>query len=332
MAENQKPDQKDPSAEFKDMVSAMITGMKDDILKSVKTTVHDIVEQQWNELNEQILEDDCSENIIGSDNADANALIQDFTSQSNDQAEAATSEASSCLDSLASEFCTNQSTGQPITDKLAAIVNNLLNNGLSKEQLAMKDKYLKPENCEFLVTPKVNKLVWSQLKQEIKNADSSLQKGQELHMSSLYALLKVCNELAADDTGDKKKHLTTLTHALVLALSANRQFNLGRRELLRPHLNKQYQPLCNPSVPITSSLFGDDLNKEIEDLTKANAIGLKIQGNTGNQRFRPYGFNRGRGRRGSNSFRGRGRGSRNSTGLSRQPFLPAGRGQTRSQT
>ncbi|KAK2568012.1 hypothetical protein P5673_007920 [Acropora cervicornis] len=52
-------------------------------------------------------------------------------------------------------------------------------------------------------------------------------------MSSLYALLKVCNQLV--DQADSKEILTTLTHAV---------FNLSRRELLRPHLNKNYQALC----------------------------------------------------------------------------------------
>ena len=95
-------------------------------------------------------------------------------------------------------------------------------------------------------------------------------------MSSLYALLKVCNQLI--DKADSKEMLTMLTHAVVLLLSANRQLNLSRRELLRPHLNKNYQALCNPAVPITTNLFGDDLNKQVDDLTKANKIGLKVQG------------------------------------------------------
>ena len=64
---------------------------------------------------------------------------------------------------------------------------------------------------------------------------------------------------------------------MVLSLSANRQFNLSRRELLRPHLIKNNQALYNPLVPITTNLFGDDLNKQVDDLTKANKIGLKVQ-------------------------------------------------------
>ena len=96
----------------------------------------------------------------------------------------------------------------------------------------------------MLETPKVNTMLWGQLKQDQKNLDLSLQKGQGHLMSSLYALLKVCNQLV--DKADSKEMLTTLTHAVVLSLSANRQFNLSKRELLRPHLNKNYQAMCNP--------------------------------------------------------------------------------------
>ena len=103
-------------------------------------------------------------------------------------------------------------------------------------------------------------MLWGHLKQDQKNLDLSLQKDQGHLMSSLYALLKVCNQLI--DQADSKEILTTLTHVVVLSLSANRQFNLSRREWLRPHLNKNYQALCNSLVPITTNLFGDDLNKQ----------------------------------------------------------------------
>ena len=114
-----------------------------------------------------------------------------------------------------------------------------------------------------------------------------------------------------------------LTHAVVLSLSANRQLNLSRRELLRPHLNKNYQALCNPAVPITTNLFGDDLNKQVDDLTKANKIDLKVQGSS-KQRFHPYGrgsracgrYRQNYGERGRSSTATEGRGS----------FLGSGRG------
>ena len=168
-------------------------------------------------------------------------------------------------------------------------------------------------------------LLWNQLKQEPKNLDTSLQKGQGFLMSALYAMITVCNDLAQNH--NDVKSLTTLTHALVLGLSANRQVNLARRDLLRPHLNKPYQSLCNPSTPITSYLFGDDLNKQVDDLTKANKIGHKVQGPSTKPRYHPYGSSSGvRGRGYRQNYLGRGRGSNYTPGARKGPFLGSGRG------
>jgi hypothetical protein len=79
--------------------------------------------------------------------------------------------------------------------------------------------------------------------------------------------------------------MDAVIHAIVLLLSANREINLKRRELLRPDLNKQYVALCNPSTAISTCLFGDDLNKEVEDLTKSNRLSGKVHSK---QRFETY--------------------------------------------
>ena len=201
-----------------------------------------------------------------------------------------------------------------------------MNEKLPKEKFdALQRDYLRPENCPDLFAPKINKQIWQQLKQDTKNRDSSLQKIQATLMSSLYAMLHVYNNLASSK--QDKDNLTPLNHAAILLLSANRDFNLKCRELIRGDLNKQYAELCSPSVPVSSYLFGDDLNKEVEDVTKANRLGNKV---TPKQRVGPYQFQRGHG------FRGTGRGLRAIDGgkqndwKGRGPFLGAGRGLSRN--
>jgi hypothetical protein len=73
-------------------------------------------------------------------------------------------------------------------------------------------------------------------------------------------------------------------------MSGNREFNLRRRELLRPSLNSQYTTLCNPSTPITSELFGDDISKETDQVAKANQLGNKLFSSRRGrgQRYHPY--------------------------------------------
>ena len=59
----------------------------------------------------------------------------------------------------------------------------------------------------------------------------------------------MCNS----SSGEQKN---ALTHTEVLLLSANRDPNLKRRDLIRPDLNKQYALLCNPSTTISTEEVG----------------------------------------------------------------------------
>ena len=97
-------------------------------------------------------------------------------------------------------------------------------------------------------------------------------------MTGLYAILQLCQ----NDQGVPMVHLI---HAVVLLMSANREWNLKRRDLLRPDLNKQYGALCNPTTPLSTFLFGDDLNKEVEELTKSNKLSGEV---LPKHRFTPY--------------------------------------------
>ena len=117
----------------------------------------------------------------------------------------------------------------------------------------------------------------------LKNTDSTFQKIQQLSLSSLYAVLQVCNNLSSKQNIEDSVRM--LTHSIVLSLAANRELNLKRRDLLRSDLNKHYAALCDPSTPVSKYLFGDDLNKEMEDLSKASKLTKKI---TPSPRMQPY--------------------------------------------
>ena len=60
---------------------------------------------------------------------------------------------------------------------------------------------------------------------------------------------------------------------------------LKQRALIRPDLNKQYALLWNPSIPVSSYLFRDELNKEVEELTKSDKLSNKV---TPKKRMEPY--------------------------------------------
>ena len=82
-----------------------------------------------------------------------------------------------------------------------------------------------------------------------------------------------------------------------------------RREALKPQISKDYAHLCAQKVKFTDSLFGDDVTKQIKDITDDNKVTHKLL-DKNRSWYRPSHANRGsaRGRAGfrGSSFRGRG--------------------------
>jgi hypothetical protein len=68
--------------------------------------------------------------------------------------------------------------------------------------------------------------------------------------------------------------------------NAGFQTSLKRRDLLKASLSKDYQSLCSASTPVTTQLFGDDLSKKVDDISKANIIAVKITKNPDGRRGR----------------------------------------------
>ena len=307
-----------PSAtEFKAMFAELLDGAKRDILDTVKESIDQVYADFEYVESEDLDAQPKSENSEENSNVAVAGKIDEFI-QPGKSASGGGSNSDS-FKSLAEEFSVSEKTSSSIDANLADIAKSLINEKLSKEKLSeLQAKYLRPENCTNLVAPKINKQIWQQLRQETRNTDTTFQKAQSLLMSGLYAVLQLCNS----SSGEQKN---TLAHTAVLLLSANRDLNLKRRDLIRPDLNKQYAALCNPSTTVSTFLFGDDLNKEVEELTKSNKLSSKV---TPKQRFEPYKVPAGRGTRGRGRFSnypGRGRDSKSSSS-----FLGRGRGQTRA--
>ena len=300
-----------PSAlpsDLKASIVSLMQDMKSDLVQHVKDCLGPAMEysDEVYSQHSESLSDECSNSQLGDD---LDKFLHADTPQSV-QKEASTSGE---FQTFASEFSVTEKTSAPVDDDLAKIVMGLINDKLPKMKLdELTEKYSRPENCEFLVAPKTNKAVWNQLRESTKKADNGMQKCQKMFMSLMYAILQAC-KVASGAVRDN------LVHALVLCLSGNRELNIRRRELLRPDLNTQYGALCNASTPITTELFGDDVSKEIDEVSKANRLGKKLATPKRSRglRFQPYGGYQGKG---SSSTMTRGRYSDRSSTRS-QPFL-----------
>ena len=196
---------------MKEMLASALADVREDILNSL----HEAIDFKFNEWAEGMDNNEANYDDTPFDSGlDVNSLMQNVITP-NSTLNKEQSDLQATPEETASK--SGQSTEKSCLENLAELTNGLLKEGLSKDQIStINQKYLKPENCPFLEAPKVNNLLWNQLKQEPKNLDTSLQKGQGFLISALYTMITVCNDLAQNH--NDVKSLTTLTHALVLGL------------------------------------------------------------------------------------------------------------------
>ena len=193
------------------------------------------------------------------------------------------------LNSLKQEL-KKEETGPSVNTELANVVNAMLKEGLPEEKLQEKlNKYHRPENCEFLTKVRVNQPVWDHLTPTVRSQDVRLQKVQTSIFKGMCALTNMIDKLL--------EHLSSLpagndllqksTDALTLFANANSELNQRRREFIKPDLHEEYKHLCSSSVPITDQLFGNDLPKQVKELTEVNRVGKKVSTHSGRSTNKP---------------------------------------------
>ena len=193
------------------------------------------------------------------------------------------------LKGVAQDFDDEEQTDAVISDNLAGILNKRWSNPLNPSKLKEKmDKYSRPENCIGLKVPRVNPEIWNKLEHFTKRQDlraSSLQK-TIVKVGTILAKTTDCllNLREEDNSSPKLDNLVLMnTDAVALLGHSNYELSLRRREAIKPTLNKEYQALCSPQVPITDQLFGDDLQSQLSNITASNKLStLATRKYTGN--------------------------------------------------
>ena len=68
-----------------------------------------------------------------------------------------------------------------------------------------------------------------------------------------------------------------MTNTVALAAYANHELDNERHECMELH--QDYWPLCSPSNPVTTRLFGDEWSKQVKDMTAVNKVGQRVEQN-----------------------------------------------------
>ena len=181
------------------------------------------------------------------------------------------------LSEISQDFAQADDVGPNINQQLADIItkrgSSKLNDAKQKEKL---DKYSRPENCDNLIVPRVNAEIWDKIDQKARQQDlrvSTIQKfiakvGSILAMAT-DSLLKMRNDTSVPDIDQL---VTMNTDALALLGHTMCELSIRRREAIRPHLHKDYASLCASHVPVTTELFGDDLQSRLNNIRASNKI------------------------------------------------------------
>ncbi|ESP00354.1 hypothetical protein LOTGIDRAFT_173257 [Lottia gigantea] len=178
--------------------------------------------------------------------------------------------------------------GQKINDKLAKFVTKRFETRLSFDKLKERiDKYSIPRNCEGVYVPEVNLPIKSKLNRFIRGLDTRTSNIQRTIVSASSAVIE-CLELVSSNMvamNGAPELVSKLTDAVsMLGISP---FGLDSGLYL---LFSIQWPLCGQMVPVTKLLFGDDLQKEMEEVCETNLIANTVNKSKGN--YSSYNHNR----------------------------------------
>ena len=187
-------------------------------------------------------------------------------------------EPSSKIEKLDNMFEKKSNLGPAINNNLAKTINQGLTQTFDlKQELERADQFKTPENCEMLAVPKLNEELFLEesINPSYKKNDSILQKNQLLLTKGMIPLVKMMNVMLTKQTGNEELFDLASESVRLLALS-HRDLSNIRRKFIKPAIDKRYQRLCDPSVPVTSQLFGDDLDEQLKSISNRKRLGTQI--------------------------------------------------------
>ena len=154
-----------------------------------------------------------------------------------------------------------------------------------RQSKAIMKQHNKPENVDIRL-PKCEQSIWNEIPGKACVTDVKFQTIQTVLLGAINCQREVANVLLAQKSS--KDILTTCLDSITLAMTANYDSNLQRREAMRPEFAKG---LCSSASPADKFLFGGDTAKrvkEINELTKLNMCRSFPTHRGPSQRYHPY--------------------------------------------
>ena len=160
--------------------------------------------------------------------------------------------------------------GKPVSSFLANLINMACTSQCDTDSLI--SKYKVPQNCDKACPPTVNQEIWKILDKRAQSQDRGIVDIQNLVASRLTPIIKLA-EILSPQIGGNKQAKSLLSDSLILLGQVQYHLSVRRRYMIRPNLKKKYHTLCNVSTPISSNLFGDDINRDIKNCDSMVSLG-----------------------------------------------------------
>ena len=250
---------------------------------------HDISSDSSDEeqSEEEAVVDSELESVYSEHNTNDNAQILESRNEKQDDNTQANNNMK-LLQEMGQEFEKQEAVSSKVDDTLAKVVDSgirsKIDRSIAKE---ISQKYQRPENCQSLKVPKLNKELWATaaINKFTKEQDKMLQGTQKYLNQGLIPLVQLMDNLLNDNTADK--HFKLAHDSFQLLAYAHRDISNVRRQLLKSSVAEKYKQLCNDSTPLTDNLLGEELDKQVKTLDDMRKVGKdisKYKGEKGNSK------------------------------------------------
>ncbi|MCG7883186.1 MAG: hypothetical protein JAY96_16525 [Candidatus Thiodiazotropha endolucinida] len=170
------------------------------------------------------------------------------------------------LSSLGQYFNDDMEVGPKLEEGLAKMANEALRGKPQPDKLKkLTEKYKRPGNVENLQVPKVEEILWRQLRKEAKGADFLLQKTQSSFSLALIPIIKAVGILHSSKNKELKPLLELVTDSFKILTHEVTNNHEVRRDKIKKELEPKYRGICNKETS-TTKLFGDQLQETIKAL------------------------------------------------------------------
>ena len=202
---------------------------------------------------------------------------------------------------IAKKFEITEITGMEVNKDLALLVKNAFRGSNEEMVKKLSAAVVRPSNCDWLQTPKLNEEMWSVISPTVRIHESRLQAIQTSLVKSIVPMITTINTLHSkleghlQDELDLKTLIKDLTDGIALAGNSNQKLIDFRRDNVTKVLPDNLKKLSNCPLDLSGNLlFGNNLQQLCKDATEQTKLLGQMSVRRGQGFIRSRSYPRGR--------------------------------------